>query len=103
MIDKQTMLETLINAGKITTTEAIGLAELNTEELRPFYERHIPEEDRHEDDDPVCVCGVSRSEHRLCGCGEGFQRVLEWETEKRFIHSLSDDEYERVYHPEYTY
>lgn len=22
------------------------------------------------DDDPQCVCGVYRSEHALCGCGE---------------------------------
>lgn len=26
------------------------------------------------DDDPYCVCGVARSEHALCGCGE-WQRV----------------------------
>ena len=28
------------------------------------------EEDDEEDDDPQCVCGVWRSEHALCGCGE---------------------------------
>lgn len=29
-----------------------------------------------EDDDPVCVCGVYRSEHALCGCGEWERRRL---------------------------
>ena len=27
-------------------------------------------EDEALDDDPRCVCGVYRSEHALCGCGE---------------------------------
>lgn len=27
-----------------------------------------------EEDDPVCVCGVHRSEHALCGCPDGFER-----------------------------
>jgi hypothetical protein len=22
------------------------------------------------EDDPICICGVYRSEHQLCGCGE---------------------------------
>ncbi|MDQ3693180.1 MAG: hypothetical protein M3464_06095 [Chloroflexota bacterium] len=27
-----------------------------------------------DDDDPICVCGVHRSEHILCGCPDGFER-----------------------------
>lgn len=103
MIDKQTMIEALLNRKAISTAAAIGLTELDTEDIRRIYEKHVPEEDRYEDDDPVCVCGVHRSEHKLCGCGEGFQRKLEWEKERRFIQSLSDEEYDRIYHPEYAY
>lgn len=25
------------------------------------------------DDDPICVCGVARSEHQLCGCPDRFE------------------------------
>ena len=25
------------------------------------------------DSDPICVCGVARSEHQLCGCPDGFE------------------------------
>ncbi len=27
-----------------------------------------------EEEDPICVCGVYRSEHALCGCGEWQRR-----------------------------
>jgi hypothetical protein len=100
-VDKQTMLEHLLNERKITTTEAIGLAELSEEELTPFYERRIPKEDRLEesDDDPQCVCGVWESEHRAMGCGN-FQRRVQWEVEKAFIQSLDDDQFDAIYHPD---
>lgn len=49
------------------------------------------------DDDPLCVCGVSRSEHFMCGCSEGFQTADSWETEKSFIATLDDDMFERIY------
>ena len=48
------------------------------------------------EDDPRCVCGVYRSEHALCGC-PGFQTADDWKTERAFIESLSDWEYERIY------
>lgn len=32
------------------------------------------QEETTEDDDPQCVCGVHRSEHALCGCGEWERR-----------------------------
>lgn len=51
-----------------------------------------------ENEDPVCVCGVHRSEHKLCGCGEGFQTPREWEREKQFIQALDEDDYDRIYH-----
>jgi len=31
-----------------------------------------------EDNDPYCVCGVARSEHRMMGCPEGFQTPAQW-------------------------
>lgn len=49
------------------------------------------------DDDPQCVCGAYRSEHALCGCKDGFQTAEEWASEREFIRSLDDDEYERIY------
>lgn len=49
------------------------------------------------DDDPVCVCGVARSEHAGLGCPEGFQRPQDWDVERAFIASLDDWEYERIY------
>lgn len=55
------------------------------------------------DDDPRCVCGVYRSEHSLCGCPEGFQTPKQWESEKEFISTLDDDQFEQIYHPEYAY
>lgn len=53
------------------------------------------------DDDPVCVCGVSWSEHALCGCPEGFQTPDAWEREKAFIGSLDDWQYEQIYGDRY--
>jgi hypothetical protein len=47
-------------------------------------------------DDPVCVCGVPRSEHALCGCDEGFQSPDSWTQERALIASLDDWEYERI-------
>lgn len=50
-----------------------------------------------EDDDPLCVCGVARSEHALCGCPEGFQTAESWEAERRMIREMDDHTFERVY------
>lgn len=58
------------------------------------------EPDEEEDDDPVCVCGVYRSEHFIDGCPEGFQTSSSWDREKAAIAEMSDDEFERIYHPE---
>lgn len=53
-----------------------------------------------EDNDDYCVCSVHRSEHKLCGCGEGFQSPKDWARECEMIRGMSEDEYERAYHPE---
>lgn len=49
------------------------------------------------DNDPICVCGVHRSEHALCGCEDGFQSAESWKQERAFIESLDDWEYEQLY------
>ena len=49
-----------------------------------------------EDDDPICVCGVYRSEHAGMGCGN-FQTAEQWAAEKEFIMSLDDDQYHGIY------
>lgn len=33
----------------------------------------VPPDEETQDDDPLCVCGVARSEHALCGC-EQFEK-----------------------------
>lgn len=59
----------------------------------------VDQDDPAYDDDPQCVCGVYRSEHAMMGCSEGFQTAKAWESEKEFISSLNDDEFDRIYHP----
>ena len=53
--------------------------------------------DHESDDDPQCVCGVYRSEHRAMGCREGFQTPEQWKSERDFLVSLDDDDYEAIY------
>jgi hypothetical protein len=38
-----------------------------------------------EDQDPLCACGVPKSEHDLLGCPEGFQTRKQWEEERQGI------------------
>ncbi len=42
------------------------------------------------DDDPVCVCGVARSEHGHGAC-EGFQSPAAWKAERDWIEGLGED------------
>jgi hypothetical protein len=43
-------------------------------------------------DDPVCVCGVHRSEHALCGCSDGFQTAADWAAEQvRFAQEWEEE------------
>ncbi len=62
------------------------------------YEDAATATDENTDDDPQCVCGVYRSEHRMLGCPEGFQTAESWDQEREFIRSLDDDTYDRIYH-----
>lgn len=40
------------------------------DEFESELERRHPMPDGITDDDDRCLCGVHRSEHQLCGCGE---------------------------------
>lgn len=50
------------------------------EKMEPLFAEHVHLlaqvlSERHDDhEDPACVCGVHRSEHLLCGCGEWERR-----------------------------
>ena len=59
-------------------------------------EREAALEDAEEIDD-VCVCGVYRSEHALCGCPEGFTTAKAWEREKAGIREMDAETEEAVY------
>lgn len=59
--------------------------------------REGQDERDEQDADPVCVCGVARSEHALCGCSDGFQSAQSWQAERRFIESLDDWEFDHLY------
>ena len=50
-------------------------------------------------DQDVCICGVERSEHALCGCREGCQTPEDWEAERQHIISESHDEMYGDYQP----
>lgn len=43
------------------------------------------------DNDPICVCGVYRSEHQLCGCGE-WENAAQYKTHADYLNRYSDDD-----------
>lgn len=57
-------------ADAIVTPIVAGLFDVPKVDMAIFD--NLEEDD--EDDDPQCVCGVYRSEHALCGCGEWERR-----------------------------